>query len=133
MRINPKAPIPIAIFLALTLTAPALAQDCANAQSTVDIMECQEARYQAADKALNAVYSKAMKTLSDTEKKKLKEAQRAWLKYRDASLDFIIEINKDGGSYANIVIGDYKAKIVEKRVLELKYLLSSPDDSPVEW
>jgi len=122
------------VFLAvLTVSGPVMAGDCANAENTLAIVDCHVARYAAADKELNAVYSEAMKSLSDAEKKKLKEAQKAWLKYRDAGIAFMLETNKDSGSYGNVLITDYKAKLVEKRVLELKYILSGPEGSPVAW
>ena len=45
----------------------------------------------------------------------------------------MIEQNKDSGTYGGIVVGDYKTKVVQKRVQELKYMLSGPESAPVEW
>jgi len=123
-----------ALFTVMSaLSNPAIAGECANAENTVAIVDCYAARYSAADKELNAVYNEAMKSLPESGKKKFKDAQKAWLKYRDASFAFIGEANKDAGSYGGVVVADYKAKLVEKRVLELKFVLSGPEDSPVEW
>ena len=110
-----------------------MALDCTNAENTLAIVDCHTSRYQVADKELNSLYSKAMKSLTEPQQAKLKSAQKAWLTFRDASFAFVIEVNKDNGTYGNVVISDYKAKFVEKRVLELKYLLSSPEDAPVAW
>lgn len=125
--------VKLILFTALIISGSALAKDCTQAESTVDIVDCHAQRYESADKELNAVYSEAMRSLSDQEKNKLKDAQKLWLKYRDASIAFMIETNKDTGSYGNILISDYKAKLVEKRVLELKYILSGPEESKVDW
>lgn len=117
----------------LTILDIAEANNCAQSGSTIDIVDCNATHYESADKELNLVYGEAMKSLSGDKKNILKEAQKAWLKYRDASIAFMIETNRDTGSYGNILISDYKAKLVEKRVLELKYILSGPEDSPIEW
>ena len=95
--------------------------------------DCYEARYAAADKELNRVYNAALKRLSEDEKKKFIEAQRAWVRYRDAGLALMLELNKDTRSYGSILVGDYKAKVVEKRVQELKFIMASPADPPVSW
>jgi uncharacterized protein YecT (DUF1311 family) len=109
------------------------AQDCSKAENTLAIIACHEGRYEKADKELNKVYGEAMKSLSPSAQQKLKESQRAWLKYRDAGFALAIELNKDLRSYGNIVIADYKATLVKKRVLELKYLFSGPADPPTTW
>lgn len=74
-----------------------------------------------------------MKTLPAGQKAKLKEAQKAWLKFRDLSLEFSKELNSEMRSFGSVVFADYKAKIVEKRVLELKYLMQSPEGPVVKW
>ena len=114
---------------ALTLSA----QDCSKAENTLAIIACHEERYGKADKELNKVYGEAMKSLSPSAQLKLKGAQKAWLKYRDTGLAFAMELNKDLRSYGNIVVADYKATVMEKRVLELKYLMSGPEGPPIKW
>jgi uncharacterized protein YecT (DUF1311 family) len=117
----------------LAISNSVIAEECANKENTVAILDCHIAGYKAADKELNDVYSQAMKSLLGDKKKKLKEAQKAWLKYRDSSFAFIVEANKDAGTFGNVVIEDYKTTFVKKRVLELKYVLNSSEDSPVGW
>ena len=109
------------------------ANDCANEDNSLAIAACHAARYSAADKELNRLYNAALNKLPEAEKQKLIEAQRAWIRYRDAGVALMIEINKDARSYGSIVVGDYKATIVEKRVKELKHMLGSPADPPVSW
>jgi uncharacterized protein YecT (DUF1311 family) len=73
-----------------------------------------------------------MKALTEDEKSALKTAQKTWLKYRDANFSFVIEMNKDSGSYANIAISNFKADFVENRVTELKAILAGPGETP-DW
>ena len=121
------------LAVAACLSSAVQAKDCADVGGGAAMAECFEARYSAADKELNQVYSAALKKLSEGEKQKLIEAQRAWLKYRDAALAFMLEVNKDTRSYGALLYGDYRAKVVEKRVQELKFILASPADPPVAW
>ena len=66
-------------------------------------------------------------------KAKLKESQRAWLKFRDASFELVSEVNSDPGTYSEIVYNDFKANFVERRVKELRDVFHGPggyDDMP---
>ncbi len=124
----------IALCLVVLCSGASLyAKDCAKEPDMVSIADCHQKRYEAADKELNRVYGEIMKDLTPEGQKKLKEAQRAWLRFRDAAFAFGIEVNKDSRSYGNVVYADYKATFVEKRVLELRYLTQSPADPPVKW
>jgi uncharacterized protein YecT (DUF1311 family) len=126
----------ICLALCLFLSLPALfahGQDCASQPNTVAIEECQQKRYEKADRELNRVYGEIMKDLSPEGQKKLKEAQRAWLKYRDSAYAFGVEFYKESRSYGRVAFAEYKAAVVEKRILELKYIIQSPEDPPVKW
>ena len=106
---------------------------CANAQDNREIIACHVGRFKAADRKLNAIYSGAMKDLPEVEKAKLKESQRAWLKFRDASFELVSEVNSDPGTYSEIVYNDFKANFVERRVKELRDVFHGPggyDDMP---
>lgn len=117
-----------AVSFILCFTSDAsFAQNCADEQDMVSITQCHENRYIKAEKELNDIYKQAMKSLPENEKLKLRQAQREWLKFRDASIDFVVEQNKETRSYGRIVIADYRASVVEKRILELKHLLSGPE------
>jgi uncharacterized protein YecT (DUF1311 family) len=107
--------------------------NCGNEPDTGAIVSCHTKRYEKADRELNRVYGETLKSLSPEGQQKLKESQRAWLKYRDAAFALAIEVNKDTRSYGSVVVADYRAGVTEKRVLELKYLFQSPADPPVNW
>ncbi|RUQ37076.1 MAG: DUF1311 domain-containing protein [Candidatus Competibacteraceae bacterium] len=123
------------IFAVLfTISNAVIAEECNSRwENSGFIMDCLSARYKAAEQELNAVYDKAMQSLSSDGRLKLEAAQKAWLKYRDASLSFITEVNRNTGSTGNFIIEEYRVTLEKKRVAELKYVLSGPDAGPAEW
>ncbi len=106
--------------------------DCSKKDNTLAIVDCHNQRYVVADKNLNKIYSAAMKNLTEVQKSKLRDSQRAWIKFRDADFDLVVEMNADSGSYANVAISDFKAAFVENRVKELKEMFTGPGDAP-DW
>lgn len=85
----------LAVLLAVwPAMASAQEVDCANAMTQADMNLCAQADWQAADKALNAVWPKARAAMVATDadlpddmkgaEASLLEAQRAWITLRDA-------------------------------------------------
>lgn len=84
--------------LSLAAVAPlALAQDKTSAaykacmdtaNTTVSMNECNNAEIARHDKRLNQVYKKAMAAFGPVQQGKLRDAQRAWIKYIDSNCDF---------------------------------------------
>ena len=70
---------------------------------------------------LNDNYKKLMSKLSPNRKKKLREAQRAWIKFRETNCDFYFD--PDGGSAARIAAIDCSVTTTAARAKELKDLL----------
>src|SRR5436189_3261694 len=62
---------------------------CANPQTQAEMTQCAGKEFQAADAVLNQVYQTLTAKLDGDEKAKLKEAQTAWLKYRDSNCEFV--------------------------------------------
>jgi uncharacterized protein YecT (DUF1311 family) len=60
----------------------------ASAQSTQQLVEEQIEEFDTADKEMNTAYQKVLGILNDRGKSKLREAQRAWLAWRDAQARF---------------------------------------------
>ena len=95
---------PIACFILIALLVPSLVsaqrkkkpQPCANVQSQAEMNMCWGNEYKKADVVLNQVYRQLMAMLDDEEKAQLKEAQTAWLKYRDLNCDFDADQFKGG-------------------------------------
>jgi len=118
---------PFIIFLLLSLLAsgPTLAQKksksapCANANSQADMNDCAGREYKAADATLNQVYRQLISLLDDEEKLQLKEAQTAWLKYRDANCEFVGGQYK-GGTMRPMVHAMCLADMTRSRTSELR-------------
>lgn len=77
----------------LTLTFAASAQDeeaqtCPDAVSTVDIVECLGELYEGEDARLNTAYRAAIEPLEGEQRTLLRDAQRAWVAFRDANCLF---------------------------------------------
>ena len=80
----------LAFAAAAALPGAAAAQECDRAdESQTGMNICAAADYRAADAELNQTYDKIVKRLGadDATKKRLKEAQRAWIAFRDAECD----------------------------------------------
>jgi len=74
----------LAPFLLVMQSHAADALDCDNASTTVEMIQCADADYKSADKLLNDAYRQRRENLDKTGEKLLRDAQRAWIKFRDA-------------------------------------------------
>ncbi|KQV38534.1 urease-associated protein [Rhizobium sp. Root268] len=105
--------------------------DCANAMTQADINSCASEDYEAADKALNAQWTKTRKVMVDWDAElekqnkgavdSLMKAQRAWIEYRDGQCDAVGYSVWGGTMYPAIVTGCL-ADLTRKRTEELKDL-----------
>lgn len=125
-------------LLALTLLAgafagPAFAEDdpidvklsacLENEMSTQGMVECYGAAYDAWDAALNEAYDALMKTLTEDEASALRDAQRAWIKFRDAESDFLGSlITPDRGTIMRITTNEMMTDMVRQRTQALRSL-----------
>ncbi len=126
-----------AALIALWLpAAPATAQqapdiDCDNAVVQMELTYCAEKDWEAADAELNTAYSAAMKSMRamDAElsadlkgaAEALKEAQRAWIPYRDkacAAAGFLAR----GGSMEPMLVYSCLAELTDQRTQQLEQL-----------
>ena len=98
--------------------SPAFAACLAKAQTTVDIVTCQTEEMKLQDRALNAAYKKAMAALPADQQAKLREAQRAWLTFRQ--LDCAVFYGKETGTMASIQAGGCMVTQTARRVADLE-------------
>lgn len=90
---------------------------------TLEIITCISAETKRQDVRLNENYNKLGSKLSANRKKALLEAQRAWIKFRDANCRFYYD--PEGGSSARVAADECLLNATADRVRELKLL--APD------
>lgn len=124
--------LPAVAFLALLCAlgppapAPAASQDpgsttsaqCANAQTTAAMRQCELLRYQQAEAGMASAYQALMTRLDQTGQAKLRLTQGAWLKFRDAEADFQADSAR-GGTLAPLIRTSVLADLTEARRVQL--------------
>jgi uncharacterized protein YecT (DUF1311 family) len=107
-----------ALFLPTTLSAQSGSESYAEANKISA----------EADKKLNAAYDQLIKSIrADNEKDRaellvgrLRESQRAWLKYRDAQVAFVgMHANVGSASSRALGMASYSAELTEQRIKDL--------------
>ena len=83
-----------AALFTLIMASAACAEDCSNAQTTIDINACAGRNYQAADRKLNQAFGQLLANAKQSDRdvqgadysyeQALHTAQRAWIAFRDA-------------------------------------------------
>ncbi len=122
-----KAPVKVYVLasmlaMAVISSRPALALDCENATTTVEINECAYADYQKADEELNATYQALREQLNETGKFLLRDAQRTWISFRDAECQRITDPYRDG-SYQRVA---YNACLTDQTLKRSQQLRDNP-------
>ena len=125
-------------LLALPLSVRAQEVDCANAQVQIEMTFCAEKDFNTADEDLNAAYQAAVATLKEIDAAQeegqrnavsyLKDAQRAWIKFRDANCaaeGYLMH----GGSAEPMVVYGCMARVTWARSNDLWTLASGNDDT----
>ena len=80
------------------------------------------------DKELNIVYQKIMKVSDPVTKNKLRNAQRAWIKFRDSEVEKSYYTNNpNGGSMGVLFSLNTAAKLTEERTIQLAEIYDALD------
>ena len=80
------------------------------------------------DKELNIVYQKIMKVADPVTKNKLRNAQRAWIKFRDSEVEKSYYTNNpNGGSMGILFSLNTAAKLTEERAVQLAEMYDALD------
>jgi len=122
------------LLISLLITSVSSAQEqeskdpCGDAMTTVEMQECLGQKYQKWDTELNLVYKKIRSKLSAARKTKLKEAQLAWIVFRDKSAEFEAS-EEEGGSMYSLVHLSVMASLTEQRVENLREILMRMDSN----
>ena len=118
------------VYFVLLLCAPALAeerpdwygaeyQECSGG-NTLEIVECVKEHEQAWDRRLNEAYQTLMNELPNKRRSTLRDAQRLWIKYRDANCDFYFSRE---GSIRSIEAAECVRVMTAQRAMEFELLL----------
>jgi uncharacterized protein YecT (DUF1311 family) len=137
-----KPAVLLVIFLFLLLTASdALAQKrerktprCLDtAQTQRDLNNSSGKDSANAERELNATYQGILKKYADDPAfiGRLRTAQRAWLKFRDAQLQMRFPPSNQAGSAAPMCYASYKAELAQARTRELKVWLDGIEEGDV--
>jgi uncharacterized protein YecT (DUF1311 family) len=98
---------------------------CADPQTTAEMRDCAGKEYKQADAELNRVYKQLMSKLDDEgHKAALKNAQQAWIRYRDANCEYEAYLNQGGTIYPVIYTGCL-TRMTRARTTELQELLKA--------
>lgn len=103
---------------------------CANAMTQADMNRCSCTRYTKADEELNRVYQEVLSENSKETKfiEKLKEAQRAWVSFRDAHmLSLYPETDDPQAAYGTVYRMCYcmaETELTVERTKQLKSMLN---------
>ena len=100
-------------------TAPVLATEPGKkcGITTLELVDCLNAKAAQWDKRLNAAYQTALKDAEPNQRKQLRIAQRLWVKYRDANC---LYYDLGEGTIARINAADCMYRMTKERAQELE-------------
>lgn len=111
-------PVIGAVVLSLLTCVPVYSQ------SMVEMKQAALRDFEKADAELNAVYNKVLRQLSPKGVTALREAQRAWVTFRDKTAE-AYGIGEEGGSNEGLMYIRCQEAITQNRTKELKLLFLS--------
>lgn len=125
---------PLLVLACLALPATAQEIDCTNAMAQMELNQCAHDDWEAADADLNVAYKRAMTLLQgrdadlpDAEQggvEALREAQRAWITFRDKACE-VEGYAMRGGSAEPLLVYGCMRQLTEDRTAQLDGLVDS--------
>lgn len=94
--------LPLALLALVWVSSPAYAVDCGDLVTQAQINQCAFDMYDEADALLNQTYKQVMAKLNPSRQTALKNAQRAWIKYRDSHCESEASVVEGGSMYPTI-------------------------------
>jgi uncharacterized protein YecT (DUF1311 family) len=95
------------------------APDCSKAQSQSEINECEDGIFRQADARLNRVYAQLAAKLDPDARKLLRDAERAWVDFRDKECESQTA-GSAGGSIRPMYIAQCQTALTKRRIRELE-------------
>jgi uncharacterized protein YecT (DUF1311 family) len=118
----------LSLFTVLPLVAAAQQKSpqtpCSDAVTQYEVNQCAHKEYLAADAELNKVYKQLSGKLDEEERALLKNAETAWLKYRDANCEYESAFYR-GGTLRPAIYSFCLARMTSERTAELKQQIES--------
>ena len=118
---HPSCKLIAGLLLIPALQAQAQTPDCGNAQTQMEMNQCAAAALEREDQHLNRVYNQYRTSLQESERQALKQAQLAWIKFRDLDCELAASVY-DGGSMQPMVHADCLAARTRERIGHLKQM-----------
>ncbi len=117
--------------IATVVLTPAVAaeKNCADLNTQMEINICEGKIFDQADAALNAAYAKLTAKAGAEGKAKLVEAQRNWIKYRDAQCAFET-LGSSRGSIHGMEVAICMAELTKAQTKRLQAQLDCPEGDP---
>jgi uncharacterized protein YecT (DUF1311 family) len=96
-------------------------QDCNRANTQLDLDQCAQANFEAADRRLNEVYHAAMDAAGDEgTRTQLRDSERAWIAFRDRECARQVGPREGGGSIWPMNLANCLEEKTAKRIRELR-------------
>lgn len=95
-----------------------MASDCAKLTERARIEACVGDDFQRADATLNTVYKQLMAKLGKSGQTSLRDAERAWIGFRDKHCAFVGSA-AEGGSIQATIVGQCQTELTVDRVAQL--------------
>lgn len=122
----PFLSVSIALLIAAAAVVPAQAQERESERPGTE----EAAAVDRANAGIEKVYNQLLSKLEPEQQKSLKEAQRAWIKWRDAEADLIARLGGAiGGSALRVDYAKAQAKLIEERTEVLKRYRSDAENA----
>ncbi|TLG79109.1 lysozyme inhibitor LprI family protein [Methylocystis sp. B8] len=118
---------PVAIGVTIVAAAHwlglAVAKDCSGLNTQTAMNLCAGENFKHADAELNAVYAKLLGKVSAAGGPKLREAQKSWIKYRDAQCEFET-MGTTGGSIHGMMLWQCLTDLTVQQTKRLQHQLT---------
>lgn len=123
----PRSSLAALLVVAVATTASAGGAECPGVEALTDATACAEAELLEADEELNRVYVEVMNRLQDTgrleQKSVLRQAERAWIDFRDRECEFRSSGTKGGTGY-DLAMALCLRDLMRHRTAELRAYLT---------
>jgi uncharacterized protein YecT (DUF1311 family) len=116
---NPVTTTIAALLICGTVSFPALADSCDKVEAEDRLIQCLGVENSRADALLNAEYNRLRGRLDSELKERLRDAQRAWIDFRDKDCEFEAGAARGGQAYQPLFLSCQTRK-TQQRVQELK-------------